>query len=303
MHDFSAIKSHLPDPRYANPEAVANARREWAQTRDNPLNNFPVYGDNPFHVVWKQHKRPDPRIHHFPVLSDPVPPLAELAIECSELTCLQDMGGGFNSEAYYDSGDFKVRYRNQVCILKVYRSHERDPAIQKLAQHGLDGKSRFENERRVYEHLLHYGVSAKGFVPKCYGWFKLHVDEDAGWLVSFLADPIPPNAILLEYFPDASRLNVSNITVPVAQNALRSLARVHEAGIHHRDINPRNHLVLADGRVVIIDFDVALTRLDGRVNKLELKWEMESAWSLYFQVMVHVSSNFACQAMVAIESS
>lgn len=272
---------HSPDSHFANPAALAAARRQWAQTRDNPLNNVPVFGQNPYRNVWKGYKRPDPRVHSLPGPSEPIPELPELQVQCSELTWLENLGGDFEGE--HNSCVYKVLYRGRAYVLKVYRRY---PRAEDEWSNGLDGPSRFDNERKAYANLIHFGVCADGFAPRCFGWFSLHVDPKAKWLSPFANDPEPPNAILLEFLPESEQMNVRNITYEVAQNAMLALARVHAAGVLHRDINPRNHLVLPEGRVVIIDFDTALSWPDKRVNRLELKWESESAWNLYFQLML-----------------
>ncbi|KDQ54714.1 hypothetical protein JAAARDRAFT_101955, partial [Jaapia argillacea MUCL 33604] len=117
----------------------------------------------------------------------------------------------------------------------------------------------FHNEKRAYEHLLHFGVCADGFVPYCYGWFTLPVSKETPWLHPFASDNVPPNAILLEYFERAVKLDVTNVTVDIAEQGLTAISRIHDARVLHSDPYPRNHLVLPTGRFVVIDFDAALT--------------------------------------------
>ncbi|KZT20362.1 hypothetical protein NEOLEDRAFT_1182567 [Neolentinus lepideus HHB14362 ss-1] len=272
---------HTPDSRYASPTAIANARRQWAQTRDNPLNDVPVYGHNPYRSLWKGYKRSDPRIHSLAGPSEPIPELKELRVRCSELTWLENLGGDFDGA--HNSCVYKVLYRGRAYVLKVYRQSSRPDDEW---ANGLDGPSRFENERKAYANLLHFGVCDDGYAPRCLGWFTLHVDHNAKWLSPFFNDSAPPNALLLEFLPESEQLNVRNISCEVAQNAMHALARCHTAGVLHRDINPRNHLVLPGGKAVIIDFDTALSWPDKRVSRLEMKWESESAWNLYFQLML-----------------
>ncbi|KDQ52338.1 hypothetical protein JAAARDRAFT_102523, partial [Jaapia argillacea MUCL 33604] len=118
---------------------------------------------------------------------------------------------------------------------------------------------RFHNEKRAYEHLLHFGVCAKGFVPQCYGWFTLPDFEGVSWLHPFVSDSKAPNAILIQYFEGAVKLDVENITVDLAEQALTAMSHIHDARVLHYDTYPRNHLVLPNGRIAIIDFDAALT--------------------------------------------
>lgn len=124
----------------------------------------------------------------------------------------------------------------------------------------------FDTECRAYANLIHYGLCTEGLVPSFYGvvdlpswrqvnaWFPPLAPADGGevdlWAF-FSQDINPPKAILIEYLPDMKHLGLRNLSVAVANESLRILARIHEAQILHGDFLPRNILVGDDGRVVI----------------------------------------------------
>ncbi|BAE55628.1 unnamed protein product [Aspergillus oryzae RIB40] len=70
-----------------------------------------------------------------------------------------------------------------------------------------------------------------------------------------------PNAILLEYLEDTEELNCVNYSGDRLQAAIVGLREIHSALIHHRDVYPKNILIVRGPpeRVVWIDFDVAMT--------------------------------------------
>ncbi|KZT24987.1 hypothetical protein NEOLEDRAFT_1178750 [Neolentinus lepideus HHB14362 ss-1] len=266
----------VPDPRYTKPEVLASARAFWDKKHRNPLWDANVYGRNPYDPIWKDYKQPDPLIHHLPLPVALPPKLKRLHILPEELSCVEvvcDGGREEDDEYAHVSSVFKVRYKGQVYILKVFRSTD---------GHGCLGARTFTREKQAYESLLHYGVCSAGFAPICHGWFKLRIPDEPAWLKSYASDPKPAFALLIEFIPDAVQLDSRNITVPVAANAMLALEHVHGAGVLHSDLYGRNHLVHADGRVVIIDFGLARTWPHENVNRLSLKWEKEICWDRYF---------------------
>ncbi|KDQ54712.1 hypothetical protein JAAARDRAFT_209371 [Jaapia argillacea MUCL 33604] len=277
----SICTGQFPDPKYTTRRAIATARAESITSRINPLIYVPVYGENPYTRIWTEYTEADPAVHSLPPLTEVVPPLKELHITARDLTCLEVLRD--YHEVEHVSSVFKVGYRGATYILKAYRASGDLTRTDPFRIN--DGLFRFHHEKQAYEHLLHFGVCAKGFVPDCYGWFKLPVD-DVSWLHAFASDPRPPNAILLEYIDNAVQLDISNITVSIAENALTAISHIHQARVLHCDLYPRNHLILPDGRVVIIDFDAALTRPDDSVNLLELNWEKAFSWGMYYRAML-----------------
>ncbi|OGM49942.1 hypothetical protein ABOM_001613 [Aspergillus bombycis] len=96
--------------------------------------------------------------------------------------------------------------------------------------------NRFRCESKAYEKLLTSGVCERGFVPKFYGYINQ-------------IDPAAFHPTFQHFAQD--QLN----------RAIEGMKEIHSAGVHHRDIYPKN-LLLVHGntdRLVWIDFDVAMT--------------------------------------------
>lgn len=161
---------------------------------------------------------------------------------------------------------------------------------------------RFKREKTAYAHLIYYGACDKGVVPRCYGWLNLTADDldsmklmpnisrRPAWL-DFREDDTLPRALLLEYFDNAERLSMYNITPEVADRALRALYCVDASYIKHGDVSPRNILLLPEGRVVLVDFDSAdyLGRDPKRpLLRQALFLEISGAWSQFYQFLVRV---------------
>lgn len=132
----------------------------------------------------------------------------------------------------------------------------------------------FETECRAYTNLIHYRLCNEGLVPSFYGvvdfprWkHQTSVyntretcsspppptgGSEVDLWAFFRQDIHPPKAILIEYLPDMKHLGLRNLSVAVANESLRILARIHEAQILHGDFLPRNILVGDNDRVVIV---------------------------------------------------
>ncbi|TFK47208.1 hypothetical protein OE88DRAFT_1666535 [Heliocybe sulcata] len=211
---------------------------------------------------------------------EPVDPLKQLDdVRYKELTCMEVIRDG-DEEGVDFTSIFRVRYKRKGYILKLFHSSTYPSPLVESGPH------KFDREKCAYERLLHHGVCSQGFVPMCHGWFELRVPKGSTWLHSFASDEKPPNALLLEDIFDGVTLSVLNISPSIAGQALLAADQMHEAGVLHRDLQPRNTLVRSDGTVVIIDFDKASTWPHKGVNLLSLKKEMQLCWCLYFSCML-----------------
>ncbi|KZT24967.1 hypothetical protein NEOLEDRAFT_1134179 [Neolentinus lepideus HHB14362 ss-1] len=266
-----------PDPKFLDPVAVVAARKSYLDSLVNPLYNLPIWGNNPYDEILKGYRDVDPKVLSLPPM-EPAPQMKRLRIRYDELT-LVEVIRDWDEEYEHVNSIFRVKYKGKLCILKVFRSSRKLSRVE-------NGMMRYKREKRAYERLLQHGVCSEGFVPMCYGWFKLHVPEEPGWLRSFAGDKSPPLALLIEHIPDTVQLNVSNITVSIAEQAMLAAEYVHGAGVVHNDLDPHNTLIRPDGTVVIIDFDMASTWPDKDVNRFELKDEMAYCWNLYYTTML-----------------
>lgn len=95
-----------------------------------------------------------------------------------------------------------------------------------------------------------------------------------------------PKALLLEYLPDAQNVTIDNVTIDIGDKALRALHAVHACYVFHGDIHGRNVLLLADGRVVWIDFDSAECESSGKLSRAKLLDELSLAWGYFYSHLV-----------------
>lgn len=100
----------------------------------------------------------------------------------------------------------------------------------------------------------------RGFVPAFYGYID-RLDPSAFHppLERFVSDKYQPRAILLEYLPGSERLNCVNYSQSLFRSAIEGIQEIHNAFVHHRDIYPKNMLVVRGERIIWTDFDVATT--------------------------------------------
>ena len=162
--------------------------------------------------------------------------------------------------------------------------------------HGLKHDNRkgrsFFREATAYRYLLHEGVCAAGVVPYCYGYtvidqteWKMPRKDD--WLRPFRSDPNRPKVLVLEFLPCASQMTLRWTTPQTAQAAMDALNIIHRAGIIHDDIHPRNLLVLPEGRVVWIDFELAGIRYRHHyVTMKAFHDELELCWFWLYEQLV-----------------
>ncbi|CAI7642567.1 unnamed protein product [Penicillium bialowiezense] len=155
------------------------------------------------------------------------------------------------------SSIFEVDLDGQKYALKVFHDNG-DPGY---TDRGRD-LNRFRCEVNAYEKLLTSGVCARGFVPKFYGYIN-RIDPGIFYPAfrHFSHDALPPQGILMEYFADAESLNCVNYSDTLYPQAIEGMKEVHRAGVLHKDIYPRNLLLVRGDpdRLVWIDFDIATT--------------------------------------------
>lgn len=164
------------------------------------------------------------------------------------------------------SAIFEAELDGQKYALKLFHDNG-DPGY---TENGRD-LNRFRCELNAYKKLLASGACARGFVPKFYGYIN-RMDPAAFQpaLQSFARDKLWPRAILLEYFPNAESLNCVNYSDALYPQAIEGMHEIHRAGVHHRDIYPKNLLLVRGNpdRLVWIDFDVATTFTDFEPEQL-----------------------------------
>ena len=145
----------------------------------------------------------------------------------------------------------------------------------------------FRAERDAYAHLVHSGACDKGVVPRCYGWIRFSKQriQRLGIFGSHAY------ATVLEYMKDAEPISSRNITIDIADKALRGLYAIHTAFVVHNDVidAPRNILVLPGDRVVWVDFDMARCGDHPLIQPAALIEELAAAWQLFYNILVSTS--------------
>ncbi|KAE8337279.1 hypothetical protein BDV24DRAFT_177796 [Aspergillus arachidicola] len=166
---------------------------------------------------------------------NPSAPLAE--IDPSNINILSEIS---HSDA---SSIFKVDVDGQKYALKLFHDNG-DPGYTK---NGRD-LNRFRCESNAYEKLLTSGVCERSILHSIL-------------LRHFARDKFKPRGILLEYLPNAESLNCVSYSDTLYPQAIEGMKEIHKAGVHHRDIYPRNILLVRGNpdRLVWSDFDVATT--------------------------------------------
>lgn len=122
--------------------------------------------------------------------------------------------------------------------------------------------NRFRCELRAYRNPGLFGICEQGLVPYYYGYIdQLDPASFQPHLNHFMNDSYAPKAILLEYLQDTEELNCVNYSDDRLQAAVVGLKGIHSALIHHRDVYPKNILIVHGSleRVDWIDSDVAVT--------------------------------------------
>jgi len=112
----------------------------------------------------------------------------------------------------------------------------------------------FNFELAAYGQLLKHEVALR-YIPEVYGYARRTLSD---WGLNAPDNPDLYYGIVIEWFDNAEKLSIWNITVPVALDLLMGLYRIHEAGVLHHDPFSRNMLVLPKAnRAVWIDFSCA----------------------------------------------
>ncbi|KAJ5267890.1 hypothetical protein N7478_010698 [Penicillium angulare] len=148
---------------------------------------------------------------------------------------------------------YEVQLFGKRCIMKLFHDNG-DPGYTRTGR-DLD---RFRCGLRAYQKFHELGVCYRGFVPIFYGYIdRLDPAAFDPPLHNFRKDKFMPRAIFIEYLSDSERLNCLNYSQDLINQAVQGLKEIHNAFVHHRDIYPKHMLVMPEGRIVWVDFDVA----------------------------------------------
>ncbi|HXZ48546.1 MAG TPA: serine/threonine-protein kinase [Usitatibacter sp.] len=137
----------------------------------------------------------------------------------------------------------------------VYRAEDttlgRIVAIKTIALGGVSGAERDQNEARFLQEAR---AAARISHPAIVTIYEMGREGD----VAFIAMELLEGADLRDLIRDGSLSPSQALTI--AASVAEGLACAHEQGVVHRDVKPGNIIVLADGRVKIMDFGIARLR-------------------------------------------
>ncbi|KAI0654978.1 hypothetical protein C8Q70DRAFT_1057915 [Cubamyces menziesii] len=289
------------DDRLDTPELLQAAQAAYMATKYNPFANW--YGTCPVKLpmnnsILATHYMTDIENYKAPT---PLPQLlSSVSVEFRE-----HINPSGNNPL------MKVRIDGRERLLKIFSSARRQGPDERT-----DPKLRFEAEREAYAHLGHYGGSAAGAVPRCFGWFELSSDhvygaidiirrtrargfdkgKDPVWVFPIFDDGTPAVALILEYISNAETLSMDNITLGRADLTMRSLSRVHCSYVQHGDcdFNLSNILLVREGdsdseRIVFVDFDHAFagsSTSDRSMCRMSVHGEFTRLWGQLYNVML-----------------
>lgn len=132
---------------------------------------------------------------------------------------------------------------------------ERNARVALKTVHELDSSSLYQlkNEFRALADVAH---------PCLVGLHELFAEGDSWYFTMDLVDGVPFDAWV--------RSQAAGVDAPRLRASLRQLSAavgaIHAAGKLHRDLKPSNVLVTPDGRVVVLDFGLAVDRELGGVG-------------------------------------
>ncbi|KAE8152927.1 hypothetical protein BDV25DRAFT_127551 [Aspergillus avenaceus] len=189
-----------------------------------------------------------------------------------------DVGFLETLKVYKNSAVFKVKICERLCVMKVY--HDRGPSEWDPTDYEVN---LFVCESSAYRRMKDKGLCRQGIIPEFYGtitkiqpslWPDLHM---------FLHDKLPPNAVLIEYIPDAQVLDLSNYSRDCLVVLRDTLDKIHQAGVLHGDPMPRNMMISSRrDRALWIDFDSAQTFSDILSEYQKVWFEEEDGMMDYF---------------------
>ncbi|MEU4425043.1 class III lanthionine synthetase LanKC [Actinoplanes sp. NPDC024001] len=126
---------------------------------------------------------------------------------------------------------------------------------------GLDGRGDDAITRLRREHEMLDRVADAGFTPRVLDRFTLGEHE---FLAMEFVDGQPLNRLIVEKYPftdpdadDATMRDYTQWALSVHHQVRQAVAALHERGVVHGDLHMFNIMVRPDGRIALLDFEVA----------------------------------------------
>ncbi len=137
---------------------------------------------------------------------------------------------------------------------------------------GLDVADRDATTRLAHERAILERLAGLAVVPKLIDYFTL---GDHQFLVQEFVDGNPLQRMMVQKYPltraDCSAESIADYTswaLGMLDRVAEAVAQLHERSVVFGDLHPDNILVTADGRVVLIDFEVSTLAADGARSAL-----------------------------------
>lgn len=143
-------------------------------------------------------------------------------------------------------------------------------------------------ESTAYRRLKERDLCDRGVIPHFFGTMrKFDPSSCQPHLRHFVEDEYPPSAIFMEYIPGLEMITLENYTEKRVANLLDAIRQIHKAFVRHKDVKPRNMMVVKDtpDRVIWLDFDRAETYDEDQITDEQVEGLKEEE-----QIMMEFSS-------------
>ncbi|PMB66127.1 hypothetical protein BM221_008329 [Beauveria bassiana] len=133
----------------------------------------------------------------------------------------------------------KVKKDDQVCLMKVFRGQNNPKTSDPDEEPCL-----FLREFKAYKLVKERGFCDRGVVPDFYGIVR-EIDVLLWpFLSPFVNDKFRPDAVFIEYIPNAEPCQISNFSEDNLARFAQVLSEFHQMGLLHGDALPQNILVV-----------------------------------------------------------
>lgn len=189
---------------------------------------------------------------------------SQLLRDAAQVSRPRVTGAGFASQTTLASGRFTIRRRiGEGGMGVVYEAfdHERGRHVALKTLNRLDPTSVYQlkNEFRALAHVRH---------PNLVGLHELFADDGRWFFTMDFVDAVRFDVWVrseAQAPPDAAR--VESRLRDLLPQLLAAISMIHAAGKLHRDLKPANVLVTQRGRVVVLDFGLAVDPEIGGVGQ------------------------------------
>ncbi|MCX6583583.1 MAG: SUMF1/EgtB/PvdO family nonheme iron enzyme [Candidatus Aminicenantes bacterium] len=207
---------------------------------------------------------------------------------------LQKLGAKYEYIRFIGQGSFSKVYLlhhkilGQEHALKIMDSHYILQTLEKGdARNILEKfefiKKRFINEAKSYSKIHHPGVVQVYDVD-------VLADENEGLNVTYIIMQFVEGRSLKNILHETSPLEMDRV-MNISKDILHAIARIHEAGIVHRDIKPPNIIIEKESdRAILIDFGLAKDIIDISESAAEAEIDKSMGTPIYMspdQFQIH----------------